>query len=145
MISTGFATRAIKLATGHAGTSRSAFSVSSPVKLLQSPQRARLISQTTSISLSRREVLVQLTSDVDGLGFTDDRVFVSPGRARNQLIPGRVARFVPWKKASDREPRAVPVSPPSRHLSPHHCLLCLIKAAYTHITARRDRRPHSKH
>lgn len=57
---------------------------------------------------------MQLTSDVDGLGFTNDRVLVSPGRARNQLIPGRVARFVPWKKASDKEPRAVTVSLPLR-------------------------------
>lgn len=67
------------------------------------------ILQVSSIDLSRREVLVELTADIDGLGFARDRVLVTPGRARNQLIPGGVARFVPWKRPSDKEPRIAEV------------------------------------
>lgn len=65
--------------------------------------------QTSSAAHSRRQVLVQLTANVEGLGFTGDRVLVSPGRARNQLIPARQAAFVPWKRASEKEERVTMV------------------------------------
>ncbi|WRT70584.1 uncharacterized protein IL334_007582 [Kwoniella shivajii] len=58
---------------------------------------------TTSTRLARRETFVELLEDVPGLGRTFDRLFVAPGRARNDLVPTRKARFVPFKDNSQRQ------------------------------------------
>ncbi|GFZ48196.1 hypothetical protein JCM24511_05944 [Saitozyma sp. JCM 24511] len=68
---------------------------------------------TSARSLVKREVLVELLEDVDGLGLIQDRVAVAPGRARNQLLPNRQARYVPWKRNSQREPRKAEPRAPS--------------------------------
>ncbi|KAI9633561.1 uncharacterized protein MKK02DRAFT_38217 [Dioszegia hungarica] len=69
-------------------------------------------------SSSRRQVLIQLLEDVDGLGFTNDRVLVNPGRARNQLLPTGQARFVPWKRPSDRVQQRTERAPPPTASAP---------------------------
>ncbi|WVW80976.1 hypothetical protein I302_102967 [Kwoniella bestiolae CBS 10118] len=58
---------------------------------------------TTTPSLARRETFVELLQDVPGLGRTFDRLFVAPGRARNDLVPTRKARFVPFKDNNQRQ------------------------------------------
>ncbi|WVQ86053.1 hypothetical protein IAT38_008221 [Cryptococcus sp. DSM 104549] len=63
---------------------------------------SRTFSTTSAVS-SRRQTYVELLQDVRGLGSQFDRLLVSPGRARNELIPLRKARFIPWKVTSDRE------------------------------------------
>ncbi|KAL0253752.1 hypothetical protein I308_101128 [Cryptococcus tetragattii IND107] len=58
---------------------------------------------TTSRSLAKRETFVELLQDVPGLGKTYDRLFVAPGRARNDLVPARKARFVAFKDNKQRQ------------------------------------------
>ena len=79
---------------------------------------------SASTSTSRRQVIVELLKDVEGLGkacvytFLSvdmvfglillllspkvDRIRVAPGRARNSLVPYRYARFVPYAKGVNR-------------------------------------------
>lgn len=58
---------------------------------------------TTSKSLAKREAFVELLQDVPGLGKGYDRLFVAPGRARNDLVPARKARFVAFKDNKQRQ------------------------------------------
>ncbi|WWD20604.1 hypothetical protein CI109_105080 [Kwoniella shandongensis] len=58
---------------------------------------------TTSTCAAKRETFVELLQDVPGLGRTFDRLFVAPGRARNDLVPTRKARFVAFKDNSSRQ------------------------------------------
>ncbi|KAK8850421.1 hypothetical protein IAR55_004339 [Kwoniella newhampshirensis] len=58
---------------------------------------------TTTKCAAKRETFVELLEDVPGLGRTFDRLFVAPGRARNDLVPTRKARFVPFKDNSSRQ------------------------------------------
>ncbi|WVF67981.1 hypothetical protein IAT40_002743 [Kwoniella sp. CBS 6097] len=52
---------------------------------------------------AKRETFVELLQDVPGLGRTFDRLFVAPGRARNDLVPTRKARFIAFKDNSQRQ------------------------------------------
>ena len=47
---------------------------------------------------AHRRVEVILTTPIDGLGRADDVVSVRPGRARNHLVPGRMATYVNAEK-----------------------------------------------
>lgn len=74
--------------------------------------------QTSRSLQSRRQALVELTSDVRGLGqiceyhtnvlvvcltmVVDDRMAINPGRARNELVPNGSARMIPWKRRAER-------------------------------------------
>ncbi|WVR08502.1 hypothetical protein IAU60_005557 [Kwoniella sp. DSM 27419] len=78
---------------------------------------SRAFSSSSPVA-ARRETFVELLQDVPGVGRTFDRLFVPPGRARNDLVPTRKARFVPFKDNSQRQvyrateaDRATPQSP----------------------------------
>ncbi|OCF31749.1 hypothetical protein I316_06556 [Kwoniella heveanensis BCC8398] len=58
---------------------------------------------TTPTCAAKREAFVELLQDVPGLGRTFDRLFVAPGRARNDLVPTRKARFIAFKDNSKRQ------------------------------------------
>ncbi|WVQ95541.1 hypothetical protein IAU59_002638 [Kwoniella sp. CBS 9459] len=58
---------------------------------------------TSPSCAARREAFVELLQDVPGLGRTFDRLFVAPGRARNDLVPTRKARFIAFKDNSQRQ------------------------------------------
>ncbi|WVQ63182.1 uncharacterized protein L199_001333 [Kwoniella botswanensis] len=75
-------------------------------RILVKSNLARIPSRSLSASApssARRETFVELLQDVPGLGRTFDRLFVAPGRARNDLVPTRKARFVPFKDNSQRQ------------------------------------------
>ncbi|WWC65150.1 uncharacterized protein I303_107764 [Kwoniella dejecticola CBS 10117] len=78
------------------------YASSSRVVLQSSLGAARLFSSSIP-SAARRETFIELLQDVPGLGRTFDRLFVAPGRARNDLVPTRQARFVPFKNNGQRQ------------------------------------------
>ncbi|ODN83015.1 hypothetical protein L202_01245 [Cryptococcus amylolentus CBS 6039] len=58
---------------------------------------------TTSTAMTKRQTFVELLQEVPGLGKAFDRILVAPGYARNDLVPGRKARFIPFKESSQRQ------------------------------------------
>ncbi|WWC92179.1 uncharacterized protein L201_007133 [Kwoniella dendrophila CBS 6074] len=79
------------------------YASSSRIILKSSVELSSRSFSTTAPSAARRETFVELLQDVPGLGRTFDRLFVAPGRARNDLVPTRKARFVPFKDNSQRQ------------------------------------------
>ncbi|WWC72488.1 uncharacterized protein I206_106450 [Kwoniella pini CBS 10737] len=71
--------------------------------LVQTSLRTSRSFSSSVPSAARRETFVELLQDVPGLGRTFDRLFVAPGRARNDLVPTRKARFVPFKNNGQRQ------------------------------------------
>ncbi|WOO78789.1 uncharacterized protein LOC62_02G002327 [Vanrija pseudolonga] len=57
---------------------------------------------TSAVWSKDTPVVVELLQDVEGIGYQYDRVAVAPGRMRHQLAPCRLARYIPWKRASQR-------------------------------------------
>lgn len=100
------------------------FSVRQSGQVLLRDLADKSFSQSGLTLLSRRQVLVELTDDVKGLGqicetcsilvrnrvfvessltHADDRLDINPGRARNELVPTGAARMIPWKRRAERE------------------------------------------
>ncbi|EIW69769.1 hypothetical protein M231_06798 [Tremella mesenterica] len=62
----------------------------------------RLFSTSAPTRGTRRQVLIELLEEIPRVGKKAERVLVSPSWARTQLIPNRQARYVPWKRSSDK-------------------------------------------
>ncbi|WVO17297.1 hypothetical protein L204_104989 [Cryptococcus depauperatus] len=76
---------------------------SSSINLARSNAASLRAFSSTSRGLARRQAFVELLSDVPRLGKSFDRLFVAPGRARNDLVPNRKARFIPFKNSLHRQ------------------------------------------